>query len=203
MKYKYRKAISWTKSFLIWALVYFVVLWLFYNLINPSISSFSFIIKYKIIYYLIFGLFVILLSTLINAGIKRKKFVMGQYLIYWTIIYSFLLWVLDFLFNQLVNTGSFNFLNNPILKILVLSLILALALKFVRRIDFPSGHGRGLRMPRISFGFFVAIGILVVAYYYSQSIHFLAYSMAYGIPLFVFWIVAVILAFFAWRSIDN
>ena len=41
------------------------------------------------------------------------------------------------------------------------------------------------------------------AYYYSQSPHFFVYSMTYGIPPIAFWVVAVIVSFFAWKAIDN
>jgi len=191
------------KSFLIWALIYFVVIWLFENLISPSISSFSFM-KYAIINYVLFGSFIIILSTLIHAGIKRNRFNFGSYMIYWIAIYSFLLWVLDFLFIKLIETGNFDFLNNSLNKIIVTALIFALTIKFVRRIDFGNSHSnRGIRLPRFQFGFFVAMGILFVAYYYSKSAHFMVYSMVYGIPPIAFWVIAIIIAFFAWKSIDK
>lgn len=200
---KKRVIIYHTKKFLIWMLVYFIVLWIFYNLIAPSVNTIAFISKHKIIYYLIFGLFIVLLSRLIDAGIERKKFSLKAYLIYWTIICSFLLWVFIFLFEKLIKTGNFNFLTNQLLSILILSLLLNISFSFIKRIEFGNIEGGRFRKPHFSIGFFVAIAIIILAYYYSQSAHYFAYiSFAYGIPLFAYWIVVVIIAIIAWRSID-
>ena len=198
-----KKVLHEVKDFSIWALSYFVAIWLFDNLVVSSLSNFEFM-KYRLIYYVLLASFVIVLSTLIDAGANKKRVNFGTYLIYWVAFYAFLFWVFDFLFVRLAGTGNFNFLSHSIWATIALAFILAFVVKFVNRIDpDPDGFGEPFGLPHISLGFFASVIIVVIAYFFAKSSRYFSVNVQHGLPLIAFWLGVAVIVVLIWTSFDE
>ncbi|MFA5953163.1 MAG: hypothetical protein WC812_01080 [Candidatus Pacearchaeota archaeon] len=201
MKEVYKRQLNQLKWIAVWTIIYAILFWVSNLFLTKVFSSMNFFIDYRVFYFLFMGILLAFLSKTIHSSIKKKRLRIDLKILFWIILFMALIWIV-----KEVILSLFKELPKEIWTLLLMGAILSISVNFLNRINFKEGehHHRGenFKFPKISFGFIVGLAILVITYFYSQSPHFFAYGMIYGIPTWGLWIIAIILALIAWKWID-
>ena len=187
---------SHVKWFLFWFVVYGILIFLF-ELIKMRYNLFD----KPVVNYLVLGLFLRVISKFVFCAVKKRTFSFRG-IISWTIIYTLLLFIIDFILNQ------FNNLTNQYTLLAITSAIFTILVMFLRRARMKVGMNNKGRFRRAPSQIFTGIALIVLGilcWRFSATIFLnwlgwvegLAWSVFIGLAL----IIAGILVLIAyWRN---
>ena len=119
----------------IWTLIYTGLLWIVNQLLLQISTTYTFLLS-PVYFYLISGVGLFIFSKLIESSIFRRSFQLNFISIYWILIFGFLLWLIDTIFNNYLNQFGYS----DFMILIIKGLYFSLLIKFLRRVDFGYYH---------------------------------------------------------------
>ena len=130
------------KWFSIWTLIYFVFYFVFDFLLTELFGNSNFF-QVNLIYFLLMGLFFSIFSRIIWCSVHKKRIYLGtDVFFFWTFAFAFSIWFGQFLASLSIEKLGFAFLSKMIIYVLIISIVVSLLIKLIKKIEFGFGRKR-------------------------------------------------------------
>ncbi len=151
-----KKILSGFKWFFVWALIYFIFYLIFDFLLRELFGNSNFL-NIPLIYFLIMGLLFSIFSRVVWCLIHQRRISLGiDVFFYWTFAFAFSIWFGSFLSDLSVEKLGYGFLYYGLINILIISFVVTLLIKLIKKIEFDFG-GRKMKAPQQ-----IVTGILLI-----------------------------------------